>query len=312
MGSACLRYKQSKRHSTMPNPQEPIYNKLIYRIDCISSEVSNYYFMSILGAGSFSKVLLCLHSPTNTYRAVKVIMKKKLNQDNYCEDGSLKEVAILNNLNHRNVIKLYSCLEDEFCFYLDTEYCQEKCLLGRMKKAQFDEKSASWIVYQILKAVEYLHRMMIVHRDIKLENVLIKTKETCEIKLADFGSSCFYSKNETLFGCYGTLSYTAPEVFLSGYNEKIDIWSCGVLVYVLLTQSSPYTVKDEISLRKQICEKPLQADSPFCSGFSLLLRDFLKKMLNIKPQERCTATEALKHPWVNMWRPKNMSKLLRF
>ena len=166
---------------------------------------------------------------------------------------------------------------------------------------RFTEKDAAYIMTQLLSAVAYCHDRMVIHRDIKPENILLEEKGSkFNIKIGDFGSSCFVDPNKRIHGCFGSAYYVAPEVIIGEYNEKCDIWSCGVIMYVLLTGKPPYHGNNEMVILQMVRDCPLQITQlPNLSDSSV---DLLKSLLNINIKRKCSAKEALNHPWIKNYR----------
>ncbi|OMJ74352.1 hypothetical protein SteCoe_26741 [Stentor coeruleus] len=259
--------------------------------------LNHYVSLSLLGSGAFSEVILAKHIPTQSFRALKIVSKSKLTSQHFFSWGTVREPYILQEINYPGVIKFYECFDDLLNFYIVTEYCEGGSLFKKIKNSgRLSEENNVLIMYQLLKTVEYIHSHNIVHRDIKLENVLLACKQNIRIKLADFGNACHLTSDKKLTGCYGSACYLAPEVYTNSYDEKVDIWSCGILFYVLLSGKSPYSCKDPCEIKHLVNTSPFQLNDTNTVGFSSIAIDLLQLLLKIQPEQRISASDALKHP----------------
>lgn len=151
------------------------------------------------------------------------------------------EIDILKNLTHPNILRLFEVFEDKKNIYLVTEYCQGGELFDEIiNRGKFEEKDAANIIKQVLSAISYCHNQNVCHRDLKPENILIDDKDRNTIKLIDFGTSQVFGGDEKMQLVLGTAYYIAPEVLEGNYDEKCDIWSIGVILYILLSGTPPF------------------------------------------------------------------------
>ena len=163
------------------------------------------------------------------------------------------EIFILSKLDHPNILKLYEVYSDEKRYYIVTEYCKGGELFDEIvKKGTFSEKEAASIIKQILQAVAYFHDLKIVHRDLKPENVLIDKELNDTLKVIDFGTSIQIKDGEFLTNTHGTSYYIAPEVLKKKYSEKCDVWSVGVMLYILLSGTPPFDGKDDTEITENV------------------------------------------------------------
>ncbi|OMJ74355.1 hypothetical protein SteCoe_26744 [Stentor coeruleus] len=266
--------------------------------DTSSIESAGYSYISSIGSGVYSHVISTKHLVSSTCRAIKVIKKSKLIFEHYNMNYTLKESEILEKISHPHLLAYYETLEDQENFYVVTELCKGGNLSQRLcKKRKFSENEAAYVLFQILKALEFLHKENVVHRDLKPDNIFLEESDGYKIKIGDFGNATWLESDRLMFGCYGSPSYIPPEVLNGGYNEKVDIWSCGIIAYVLLTGKAPYYGCDPQKIKVQVFAKPFQLTEENSEGISEECKELLKKMLRIKPEERVSATEALKHDW---------------
>jgi calcium-dependent protein kinase len=264
-------------------------------------KIQNYYKeIKVLGSGAFADVKLYQHLPTSSFRAIKTIYKVGLHQQQLDETYMLKEICVLTSLDHPNILRCYEIFEDSWKYYISMEYCDGGELFKKIVEMKtFSEKDAGEIMHQVLSAMSYCHSKNIIHRDLKPENILLeKDSSQFSVKIADFGSSCFLDKNKRLSGCFGSAYYVAPEVLLDDYNEKCDIWSCGVILFILLTGKAPYSGKDAKMILHLIKTAPLQIDREQVPNVSDLCLDLLQKMLQVDPKQRISAKEAVNHSWI--------------
>ena len=193
----------------------------------------------------------CIHKATGDKRAVKRLAKEKLSPNarirlNY-------EIDILKNLDHPNILRLYEVFEDKKYIYLVTEYCQGGELFDEIiARGKFNEQDAAVVIKQLLSAISYCHSKKVCHRDLKPENILIDNKETLQIKLIDFGTSQRFEDAENMELVLGTAYYIAPEVLRGHYDEKCDIWSIGVIMYILLSGEPPFPGSDDKEILKSV------------------------------------------------------------
>lgn len=265
---------------------------------------SNYRELSKLGSGAFAQVFLCEHKPTGTNRAVKIIHKSGLSNQQRDPIYKLKEIQILKSLDHPNILKCFEIFEDDEKYYVATEYCSGGDLFGEiLKMKKFSEAQAAEVMFQLLSALTYCHDKNVIHRDLKPENILLLGEEKgFTLKVADFGSSCVLDKDRKLSGCFGSAYYVAPEVLKNNYNEKCDIWSLGVIMYILLTGRPPYSGKDTESILEQVRTNPLVITKFKVLGLSEESVDLLKMLLTIQPALRIDAKDAVQHPWITLHR----------
>ena len=264
---------------------------------------SNYLEVKKLGSGAFAEVKLCTYLPTGQERAVKLIHKAGLHQQQIDQEYMLKEISVLISLDHPNILRCYEIFEDTWRFYVSMEYCAGGELFSKIVSLKrFSETQASNIMHQLLSAVGYCHEKLVIHRDLKPENILLEERDgDLSIKVADFGSSCFLDTGKQLSGCFGSAYYVAPEVLLDEYNEKCDIWSCGVILFIMLTGKPPYPGKDSKAILNLVKTSPLTITPEKVPGVSEGAVDLLKRMLEISPKTRISAKEALLHPWVSTY-----------
>lgn len=207
---------------------------------------------TVLGEGAFGEVRKCQHKTTKVVRAVKLVKKDNLsdNEIKALED----EIEILCKLDHPNIIKIFEIYTDDKRYYIVTELCKGGELFDEILKKEggFTEKEAAVIIKQILQAIAYCHDLKIVHRDIKPENVLVDTELNNTLKIIDFGISIKMKDNEKLSDVKGTSYYIAPEVFEKNYNEKCDVWSIGVIMYILLAGEPPFNGKDDKVIERKV------------------------------------------------------------
>ncbi|OMJ91763.1 hypothetical protein SteCoe_5664 [Stentor coeruleus] len=260
--------------------------------------VDNYEILEILGSGGFSEVALAIHNPTNQKRALKIIRKSPLAVQQLNPEFMIIEMKLLRTLDHPNVLKCFEIFEDKENYFLALEYCEGGNLFQKLGPNLRDETRIADIIYQILSGIAYFHDKQIVHRDIKPENILIESSETWNVKVADFGSACYLDKNKIAEGVFGSPFYLAPEVLLGYYDEKVDIWSLGVVLYVMVTGLAPYSGKNVKEIVNQIIDCPLRINAKTMPGQSLLMLDFARQLLEINPSRRISAKDALQHPWI--------------
>ena len=256
-------------------------------------------FPKSIGYGAYGEVFICEHKRSKEIRAVKIIDKNSLSKKMIEKRKVLNEVDILRTLDHPNVLKVFEYFEDPKNYYLVMEYCSGGDLFDELVQVKsFDEVSTSKILSQILAGVAYIHNQSIVHRDLKLENILIWSKEKdLHIKIIDFNIATI-NTGKKLSKFTGTSFYIAPEVINESYDEKCDVWSCGVIMFLLLTGSFPFngTTRDQVLFH--IKTNQISLDQAKWSQLSIQAKDLIGLLLNQNPDSRISAVEALKHPWL--------------
>ncbi|KAF0903678.1 hypothetical protein E2562_029053 [Oryza meyeriana var. granulata] len=233
--------------------------------------------------------------------AVKIIAKAKMTTAISIEDVR-REVKILRALSgHNNLVKFYDACEDGLNVYIAMELCEGGELLDRIlaRGGRYTEEDAKAIVVQILSVVAFCHLQGVVHRDLKPENFLFTTRdENAPMKLIDFGLSDFIRPDERLNDIVGSAYYVAPEVLHRSYSMEADIWSIGVITYILLCGSRPFWARTESGIFRSVLRAdPNFDDSPWPT-VSAEAKDFVKRFLNKDYRKRMTAVQALTHPWL--------------
>ncbi len=267
------------------------------------------------GEGEIHKVF---HRPTNQYRAAK-ISPQKLRKDGSIEKafnkGLLQEARILNSLDHPNIIKVYEVLQDFEQTAVVLEHLPGGSLLEHLNHPLFQSYEAiATIMEQLLSAVAYLHSNGIIHKDIKLENIMFEEASPfSNLKLIDFGYSENKDKHYTRSSS-GTVMYMASEVFTMNYNEKVDIWSIGVILYLLLFKELPFSGKTSDDLVEDIFRKDLNAlfekRQKLCAD--PLIIPFLQKLLQRNPSKRYSAIDALSDPFIQKYAQKTQIEISDF
>ena len=291
-------------------------NKMIVSLDSnvfitkSSQEPDLVYFREkILGSGSFGTVYLVKHRELHKYFAMKVIQKNPhINEENL-----LNEIALLKKMDHPNILKILDFFSLKMEYNIITEFCQEGELYNEIKaKAPFTEELSAYYIREILLAVHYCHNMKIVHRDLKPENILIVQRMKNgfhPIKIIDFGTAKVFSKTKKEHLLIGSAYYIAPEVLNKNYNEKCDLWSCGVILYFMLCGKVPFNGKNEKELFENIHKGKYDLESYPWGIISENAKDLIKKLLILDTKKRLSAEEALKHSWFNIEIIKEMNNI---
>ncbi|CAD8070100.1 unnamed protein product [Paramecium sonneborni] len=261
-----------------------------------SQKVQNYILDRTLGRGTFGKVRLGYHTICKEYVAVKILQKNKI-ENNADLDRVQREISILRKVNHENIIKLYEILESDQNLYLVMEYAKGGELFDYIvKKHQLSELIAARLFIQLINAVEYLHSLNISHRDLKPENLLLD--EQRNLKVADFGLSNLYKTNESLKTACGSPCYAAPEMLYGKpyFGDKSDIWSCGIILYVMLSGYLPFEHENTKLLYEMI--KYQDYEQP--KNISSIAKDLLRKLLTKDPQLRIGFDEIKQHQFYKL------------
>ena len=264
-----------------------------------------------LGKGKFGLVKLGIHKLTGRKVAIKIINKQGLTEQEM--QLTKTEIEILKIGQHPNIITLYDVIENEEKIYIIMEYCSGSDLFAYIEERNFKlpEKHAAEIIRKLSSAVYYLHSFGIIHRDVKPENILMTDKtEYADIRLLDFGLSKIVRQGEKCTEPYGTLSYVSPEVLQDiPYDERCDLWSIGVITYLLLSGVLPFDDENNI---KEIARKTVYEKTPFYPSLfqnvSKEAIDFVDKLLQKDPDKRMKMTELFEHPWMKKYFKHNNTK----
>lgn len=263
-----------------------------------------YAIQATLGEGAYARVFQIQNRFTHEMYACKELQKSKITD----LEETNKEIDLLCTLDHPNIIKLYEVYETEDFIYLVMERCTggelfDKILNKIESEQKFTEKEAAGFFKQIMSAVNYCHKKKITHRDLKPENLLLlNDKPDSPLKVIDFGMSSFFNNKDLLYDRVGTSYYISPEVLEGFYDEKCDIWSSGVILYVLLSGVPPFNGETDEEIFEEVKKKKYSFPDEQWKNISSEAKDLIKKML-CPPDKRLTAEQVLNHPWVKMQAP---------
>lgn len=255
--------------------------------------IDHYVLDKTLGSGGFGKVKLAIHEYTGSKVAIKII-NKKLIKSQKISSKIQREIRLMKYFNHPNIIKLYQVLDTAQNIFVVMEYVSGGELFELVNEARgFDETTGRRYFRQIIDGVEYCHQNLVSHRDLKLENILIDEKGV--VKIADFGLSNFMKDGQFLRTSCGSLHYASPEIVkgIQYTGAEIDIWSCGVILYAMLTGTLPF----EDENKAVIVEKITKGSYILPPQISIEARDLISKMLKVNPVERISIQEIKRHPW---------------
>lgn len=266
----------------------------------ISTPIEDAYVLGReIGKGGFSTVVEATSRADPSRRvAVKRIRKGEVEGDDI--KLLLREVQIMRQLDHPNILKLYEVYESSEEFLLVMELVTGKELFDKIvERGQYPEKEAANIVRQIVSAVAYLHEHGIAHRDLKPENLLTSGDGASEvIKIADFGFSKNFGEDKLKTSC-GSPGYVAPEVLTNeDYDNSVDMWSVGVIIYILLCGYPPFYADNAPALFKKIMEVKYDFDDPSWDNVSQAAKDLIRNLLVKEPHKRLTAKQCLENSWV--------------
>jgi len=260
-----------------------------------SNKITKEYKIWIdqVGKGAFGEVRKALHLESGEFRAVKIVYKHECSPEE--QKKILKEVDILKQLDHPNIIKIYEFFEDSKFMYIVMELAQGGELFDKIQNVHhFSEKKAAEIFLQILSGVNYLHKHNIVHRDLKPENILFDGEI---LKIVDFGTSRNFDSKKKMKNCHGTPYYIAPEVLNECYNEKCDVWSVGVILYILLSGVPPFNGANDDEILDSVMKGKYTFDIPEFRSLSSYAKQLIRKMLTYNPKERISIEDALGDEW---------------
>ncbi|XP_061506795.1 calcium/calmodulin-dependent protein kinase type 1 [Anopheles gambiae] len=288
--------------------------------DKLPSIDDKYVIKELLGTGAFSEVRLCEHRETAQQYAVKIIDKKALKGK---EDSLENEIRVLKRFSarrsdgsgvqtaappiggprfaHPNIVQLLETFEDKSKVYLIMELVTGGELFDRIvEKGSYTERDASNLIRQVLEAVDYMHEQGVVHRDLKPENLLYySAAEDSKIMISDFGLSKMEDSGFMATAC-GTPGYVAPEVLAQKpYGKAVDVWSIGVISYILLCGYPPFYDENDANLFAQILKGEFEFDSPYWDEISDSAKDFIRNLMCVNVERRFTCKQALAHPWIS-------------
>mmetsp|Transcript_35395 Transcript_35395/g.87974 ORF Transcript_35395/g.87974 Transcript_35395/m.87974 type:complete len:437 (-) Transcript_35395:386-1696(-) len=284
------------------------------RLSCTSEGGlrDEYILGQKIGEGAFAQVRLCTHKKTGEKRCVKLLHKPYPRQDFETEIAIMEEVC---NGGCDNIVRFYQHYEDNYFYYSVMENLSGGELFDTLASPQpLTEMEIADIMRQMLTACAYIHKVGIVHRDLKPQNLLFAAKGSNVVKMIDFGLSYKMPKGEMLDDPCGTPEFVAPEMILGKYGSKVDIWACGVILFMMLFGEMPFAAANEEALWQRIVEhqpdfKKVAQRAGYNPSEGAL--DLLKKLLTKKPRHRPTAEEAARHKWIKeMTQPTAMPVLL--
>ncbi|XP_044736613.1 calcium/calmodulin-dependent protein kinase type II alpha chain isoform X16 [Chrysoperla carnea] len=260
----------------------------------------NYELKEELGKGAFSVVRRCVQKCTGMEFAAKIINTKKLSTRDF--QKLEREARICRKLQHPNIVRLHDSIQEENFHYLVFDLVTGGELFEDIVAREFySEADASHCIQQILESVNHCHSNGVVHRDLKPENLLLASKaKGAAVKLADFGLAIeVQGEQQAWYGFAGTPGYLSPEVLKKEpYGKPVDIWACGVILYILLVGYPPFWDEDQHRLYSQIKAGAYDYPSPEWDTVTPEAKNLINQMLTVNPGKRITAAEALKHPWI--------------
>nr|QHR97367.1 calcium/calmodulin-dependent protein kinase type II subunit alpha isoform B1 [Sogatella furcifera] len=260
----------------------------------------NYDLKEELGKGAFSVVRRCVQKSTGLEFAAKIINTKKLSARDF--QKLEREARICRKLQHPNIVRLHDSIQEENFHYLVFDLVTGGELFEDIVAREFySEADASHCIQQILESVNHCHTNGVVHRDLKPENLLLASKaKGAAVKLADFGLAIeVQGEQHAWFGFAGTPGYLSPEVLKKEpYGKPVDIWACGVILYILLVGYPPFWDEDQHRLYAQIKAGAYDYPSPEWDTVTPEAKNLINQMLTVNPSKRIAASEALKHPWI--------------
>lgn len=264
----------------------------------------DYNIQKQLGKGAFGKVVQAFHIPSKEHRAIKIINTRHLNKED--KTKIFQEIKILSKLDHPNIIKIYEYFISSRNIYIVMELLNGGELFDKITSSEkFSEIEAANTMKEILSAVKFCHDKKIVHRDLKPENILLEDQT---IKIIDFGTSRKFETDKLMTNSHGTPYYIAPEVLLGKYNEKCDIWSCGVIMYILLCGQPPFNGRTDFEIMNNV----KIASYSFGKKFENVSKEaihLIKCMLEVDIKKRFNAKECLAHDWFKMKIAKRESQI---
>lgn len=261
----------------------------------------HYSLKEQLGSGNYGTVHACLHRASKDIRAVKILKKEKIQDDSF-----RNEIDTLKELDHPNILRIYESFEDDQNYYVVTEFCDGGELFEEIIEwGKFTEEDAAVLMKQVLTCVNYCHKRNFVHRDLKPENILLeKDKGFDHLKICDFGTAKIFDEEAggakaRLKDSVGSPYYIAPEVLAGSYGAKCDVWSCGVIAYIVLSGIPPFNGFSDEEIYDRIMEGKYNFDGDEWSDISDEAVDFISSLLTYEEHDRPSASEALTHKWLD-------------
>jgi calcium-dependent protein kinase len=288
-------------------------NEIRFRMsDFVSQNHENLYkvykiLSPPLGRGAYGEVRKAIHLKTGEHRAIKMLLLQEVNSQS--KRKLINEVNIMKCLDHPHIVKIYEFFDHSSALYIVMEYLEGEPLFDYLIRHSptITEKMVAEIMHQILSAIYFMHLNGIVHRDIKSENIIFNGKN---ITVIDFGTSKIMTSESRLREAKGTAFYMAPEVIKGSYNEKCDIWSCGIVFYILLTGRPPFQVANKTNVFNQILNLDFELPLNKITGVSKEALNLLHSMLEEKPENRVRAEDALSHPFFDKRSNENSPQIL--
>lgn len=298
----CQRRRLSVTHTMCPSPSAAL-QIMINNPGALES----YHSVEAgqpLGEGTFGVVRKSTVLSTKAVRAVKFINKNRMKEKTECLKS---EIDIMKRVDHPNVVMLYEIFEDDVNLYLVMELCVGGHLQGYIRNQRFlREPEAACAMQQILRAVYYLHRSFVCHRDLKAQNILVSARGSLQktlLKVSDFGLSCVFRPSQTMSQKVGTVSHMAPEVFDKRYNELCDIWSCGIILYHMVCGLIAFQNEEEVRLAR------FNFNTPEWCNASQEMTCLLGHITARNVKARYTACNALQHAWFSQKLPVKETQL---
>ncbi|CAM8885417.1 unnamed protein product [Rhodiola kirilowii] len=277
----------------------PGLRETILDTDKVANFYEKYVLKEQLGWGRFGIIRVCSDKLTGEVLACKSIAKERLVTGD--DLHSVKhEIEIMTKLSgHPNVVDIKAVYEEEDYVHIVMELCVGGELFHRLEEyGRFSESEARVLFRHLMEVILFCHNKGIVHRDLKPENILLASTSSSSIKLADFGLATYIYPGQRLYGTVGSPFYIAPEVLAGGYNQAADVWSAGVILYILLSGMPPFWGKTKSTIFDAVKAANLRFSSDVWDNVSSSAKDLIFKMLLVDPSKRFTAAEVLDHSWM--------------
>ncbi|OMJ75609.1 hypothetical protein SteCoe_25229 [Stentor coeruleus] len=303
----CCIVKDAGETKDLGSSETTVHKPSISNMITTSSESFHKYYVTkaVIGEGGYGQVKEVIEIETGVHRAAKSVSISCMKTEEI--ETIHQEVEILKYLDHPGIIKIYDVYKDSNFIHIITELCTGGELFDAIvKKGNLTENEAAKYMFDIVSIIKYMHEAGIMHRDLKPDNLIFEDRsENSRLKLIDFGASIKFSKGEIQSNLVGTPYYIAPEVINGKYNEKCDIWSIGIIMYIMLCGSPPFQGKTNDEIYKKIRLDEVNFSKKVWFGVSACAKKLVRKMLNKDPAKRISIGELYYDPWINT-RAKNL------